>query len=276
MKVYKSYTIQSNSEILLGLLTAYPFESFEEHDGYMIAYIPDDECTPETHDEIHDTIKRFDIEYAVDTIEPQNWNALWEASFEPVLVDDFCVVRADFHEKPKDVIYDIVINPKMAFGTGHHETTYMMMAAMRDFDMKGKSVFDYGCGTGILAILASKMGSEFIDAIDIEEESYENTLENGGLNDVQNIVVACSDLEHFEAKKYDIILANINRKVLLDSAEELNNRLNDKGVLLISGILDVDEELVTNKYLSAGFKVKKNNSRGYWRCIELVKAEDDI
>jgi len=271
MKVYKSYTIQSNEEILLALLTVYPIESFEEHDGYMIAYIPEDECDQETHNGIHNTIQKFNVEYSVDTIEPQNWNALWEASFEPVLVDDFCVVRADFHDRPAGIKYDIVINPKMAFGTGHHETTYMMMAAMRDLEMKNTSVFDYGCGTGILAVLASKMGSNPIDAIDIEEESYENTLENATLNGVENIVVACSDLEGFEAKKYDIILANINRNVLLNSAEELYNRLNDDGILLLSGILDVDEELVTDKYVSAGFKVEKVISRGYWRCIELSK-----
>ena len=274
MKVYKSYTIQSNSEIILGLLTAYPFESFEEHDGYMIAYIPEDECDAETHNDIHETINRFDIAYTIDTIKPQNWNALWEASFEPVIVDDFCVVRADFHDKPEQVKYDIVINPKMAFGTGHHETTYMMMAAMRDFKMNDKSVFDYGCGTGILAVLASKMGSNPIDAIDIEEESYENTLENAALNHVENIKVACSDLEGFEAKKYDVILANINRNVLLNSADELYNRLNANGIVLISGILDVDEELVTNTYKSSGFEIKKVNSRGYWRCIELYKIND--
>ncbi len=269
MKVYKSYKIQSNSEILLGLLTAFPFESFEEHEGYMIAYIPEDECDPETHNDIHNTINRFEIEYEVETIQPQNWNALWEANFEPVVVDDFCVVRAEFHEKPENIQYDIVINPKMAFGTGHHETTYMMMAAMRDLDIKGKSVFDYGCGTGILAVLASKMGSGPIDAIDIEEESYENTLENASLNNVNNIMVACSDLEHFDAKKYDVILANINRNVLLNSAQELYNRLIPGGILLISGILDVDEKLVSDTYLNSGFHIDKVDSKGYWKCIIL-------
>ena len=271
MKVYKSYTIQSNSEILLGLLVAYPFESFEEHEGYMIAYIPEDECDEETKEEIHNTITRFEVDYTIETIEPQNWNALWEASFEPVIVEDFCVVRADFHEKPEGIQYDIVINPKMAFGTGHHETTYMMMAAMRNLEMQSKSIFDYGCGTGILAVLASKMGSNPIDAIDIEEESYENTIENATLNNVTNIAVSCCNLENFKAKTYDIILANINRNVLLNSAEELYLRLNKGGTLLISGILDVDEELVTKKYLDSGFKIKEVNARGYWRCIKLLK-----
>lgn len=273
MKVYKSYTIQSNSEILLGLLTAYPFESFEEHEGYMIAYIPEDECDKETHGEIHETIQRFDIAYTIETIQPQNWNAVWEANFEPVQVDDFCVVRAEFHEKPEQVKYDIVINPKMAFGTGHHETTYMMMSAMKDLNLKGKSVFDYGCGTGILAVLASKMGSDPIDAIDIEEESFENTKENAALNNVNNIQVACSDLENFKEETYDIILANINRNVLLNSAEELFSRLNTNGSLLISGILDLDEKLVTDKYLSSGFTIDLVFDRGYWRCIKMTRKD---
>ena len=271
MKVYKSYTIQSNSEILLGLLTAYPFESFEEHEGYMIAYIPEEECDVETQKEIQETIQRFDIEYSINTIESQNWNALWEASFEPVIVDEFCVVRADFHEKPNDVKYDIVINPKMAFGTGHHETTYMMMSAMKGIKLEDKSVFDYGCGTGILAILASKMGCRSIDAIDIENESYQNTQENAVLNNVKNVSVFCSDLDNFKTSEYDIILANINRNVLLNSANELYNRLRAGGILLISGILDTDQKLVLDKYLSAGFELVNVHSKGYWKCIKLGK-----
>lgn len=269
MKVYKSYNIQSNSEILLGLLTAYPFESFEEHDGYMIAYIPEDACDEETTREIHDTISRFEVEYEIAIIEPQNWNALWESSFEAVRVDDFCVVRADFHDKPDDVKFDIIINPKMAFGTGHHETTYMMISAMKDIDLKGRSIFDYGCGTGILAILASLMGGDTIDAIDIEEESHDNTVENAQINGVSNIRVACSNLQNFSPKKYDIILANINRQVLLDSAKELMSRLAENGILLISGILDEDETLVSDKYRKAGFKIDHIYSRGYWKCILL-------
>jgi len=271
MKVYTAYTIQSNSEILLGLLTAFEFESFEEHDGYMIAYIPEDECDEEIQQEIHKVISRFNIEYETSTIEPQNWNALWESSFEPVVVDEFCVVRADFHNKPDGVIHDIIINPKMAFGTGHHETTYMMMAAMRDLDFTHKAVFDYGCGTGILAILAAKMGSATIDAIDIEEESYQNTIDNAKLNEVTTISAFRSDLEHFPAKSYDIILANINRNVLLQSAPQLFERLQSKGTMLISGILEEDENIVTEAFTTAGFTIQHQFSKGYWKCIQMTK-----
>ncbi|MFT6338299.1 MAG: ribosomal protein L11 methyltransferase [Halioglobus sp.] len=271
MKTYKSYTIQSTSEIIVGLLSTYPIESFEEHDTYMIAYIPEDELTKEVAEEIEDVLHRFETSFTIETIEPQNWNALWESSFEPVIVEDFCAVRADFHDKMENIEHDIIINPKMAFGTGHHETTYMMMSAMKNINIVDKTIFDYGCGTGVLAILASKLHSGDIDAIDIEEESYDNALENAQINNVSNINVACATLETFHAKVYDIILANINRNVLLNSAEELHNRLASDGVLLLSGILEDDEALVTEKYTDSRFKVEEVFSKGYWKCIRLSK-----
>lgn len=269
MKTYHSYTIKSTSEAIIGLLSVYPFESFEEQEDQIIAYIAEDACDDVTKKEIDNSISTFGAEYTIEIIKPQNWNAIWESSFEPVIVDEFCVVRADFHERIDNVTHDIIINPKMAFGTGHHETTYMMMAAMRDMDIKNKTIFDYGCGTGVLAILASKLDSGDIDAIDIEEESYENTIENSRINSVTNINVKCSDLQNFPSKSYDIILANINRQVLLDSADELKSRLNAEGTLLLSGILEDDEQLISDRYISAGFTIEHVYSRGYWKCIKL-------
>ena len=261
-------------------LGAVGFESFVESETGVVAYIQKEEAFPGKTDELdYDSLLEdvdimtsdlFEVSYTAKEIEQVNWNEEWEKHFDPIEVDGRCAVRAPFHEKT-EVEFDIVIEPKMSFGTGHHETTYMMMATMRDLDIKTKTIFDYGCGTGILAVLASKMDCSTIDAIDIEEESYENTLENANLNKVDNIAVTCSDLEHFEAKTYDIILANINRNVLLNSAKELYDRLNQDGTLLISGILDVDETLVSGKYKSVGFKINKVNARGYWRCIGLHK-----
>jgi len=271
MKVYKAYHIQSVEDGIVGLLSQFAFESFEERDDMMIAYIPEDECDEQTIKEIKETIDRFGVSFEIETIQPQNWNALWESSFEPVIVDDFCAVRADFHDKIAGVEHDIVINPKMAFGTGHHETTYMMMNAMRSMDHEGKSVFDYGCGTGVLAILASKLGANQIDAIDIEEESYENTIENCEINAVSNVTTQCSDLPSFEAKVYDIILANINRNVLLASADDLYSRLSADGTILLSGILEEDHDLVADCYIRAGFDIKETFSRGYWKCIYLTR-----
>lgn len=271
MKTYKAYTIQDNSEILVGLLSQYPFESFEEHDDHMIAYIPEDVCDDEIALDIKTTLLQQGVAYEVSIIEPQNWNALWEASFEPVTVDDFCEVRADFHPVNPAVKHDIIINPKMAFGTGHHETTYMMMSAMREIRLVGKNIFDYGCGTGVLAILASKLGATHIDAIDIEEESYDNTIENAEINAVQNIAVGCATLDSWPPKTYDVILANINRQVLLDSSDELFRRLSDNGDLLLSGILEDDVTLVRTCYEDAGFALIAEHSRGYWKCLLMTK-----
>ncbi|MEE9438443.1 MAG: 50S ribosomal protein L11 methyltransferase [Saprospiraceae bacterium] len=267
--IYKSYTIQDTSEILLGLLSIYPFESFEEHDTHMIAYIKEDELDEITTLEIHNTINGLGIDYTIETIEPQNWNALWEASFDPVIIDEFCVIRADFHDTMPNIKHDIIINPKMAFGTGHHETTFMMISAMEKMGLSSKSVFDYGCGTGVLSILASKLGAHPIDAIDIEEESYNNTIENAQTNNVTNINVACSDLESFNVKEYDIILANINRKVLLFSADKLKTILKESGQLLLSGILDQDEKMIIDHYQSAGFTLLDKMEKGYWRCLKF-------
>ena len=176
--VYKSYTIESSSEILIGLLSAFPFESFEERENQIVGYISEEALDDDLISIIHTTINGFGVDYTVEDIQPQNWNALWESSFDPVRIDNFCMVRADFHDADSKVKHDIIINPKLAFGTGHHETTYMMISAMEGLDMGSKSVFDYGCGTGVLAVLASKLDSDPIDAIDIENESYENTIEN--------------------------------------------------------------------------------------------------
>jgi len=270
MKNYFAYHIEDTSEILIALLSVFPFESFEEHDNLLIGYIAEDELNTEVKAEIENVLGEQNADFHINEIEPQNWNQLWEESFQPVVVDDFCAVRADFHPENTNVRFDLIINPKMAFGTGHHETTYMMMKAMEDMEFKNKSVFDYGCGTGVLAVLASKLGANPIDAIDIEEESYENSLENNTTNGVNNVHVECSDLAAFDAKTYDVILANINRNVLLASAIDLKKILNEEGIILLSGILVEDVDLVLDCYHGAGFQLLEKNNRGNWMCLKLT------
>ncbi len=269
---YIYYKIFSDSEILMALLSMYPFESFEEHDDYMIGYISDINHTQSVSKDIKAIIESHEVKFSTGKILPQNWNAVWESSFDPVIIDDFCSVRADFHPQNKKVKHDIIVNPKMAFGTGHHETTYMMVKAMSEIDFKGKKVLDYGCGTGVLAILASLEKASIIDAIDIEEESYLNTLENAQTNNCQNINVFKSTLEDFNNKGYDIILANINRNVLLKSSNRLKSILNLKGLLIISGILDEDEGIITENFTSASFSIHKKIQKGKWLCMELHHA----
>jgi ribosomal protein L11 methyltransferase len=273
LKSYLAITFDKNDEILLGLLSAYPFESFEEvGDDCLIGYIREDDYTAETESEIKDLALRNTTGITVERIEPQNWNELWEASFQPIEVDHFCRVRADFHPPTEGFEYDLIINPKMAFGTGHHATTYMMISAMSGVNFKNKSVLDYGCGTGILAILASKMGASQIDAVDIENESFLNTRENSEINHTENVQALCGDIHAVPQQEYDIILANINRNVLLDSCKDIYVRTVNKGLLLLSGILEEDRIVIESAFTEAGFGFKDIRQREQWLCMAFVKV----
>jgi ribosomal protein L11 methyltransferase len=272
MNNYIKVTIDKYDDGLMALLSLLPFESFEETDeSRMVCYIQESEYTTEHQQAIEVYLDMFSASYTKELILPKNWNAEWESNFNPVEVDDFCRIRADFHESVNDFDFELMINPKMAFGTGHHETTHMMIQSMRYLDFSDKKVFDYGCGTGVLAILASKLGANIIDAIDIENESYLNTIENCNINDVSNIHVACSEIGLLAGNIYDIILANINRQVLLTTSLDLAKMLNDNGILLISGILEQDKDKVLDNYLKAGFLLEKVNQRGKWLCIKFKR-----
>ena len=209
----------------------------------------------------------------------QNWNKIWESNFDPVVVEDWVGVRADFHEPIKNVVHELVINPKMAFGTGHHETTWMCLNAMRGLDFKGKKVLDYGCGSGILAILASKLGAASIEAVDIEEESYLNTIENAERNGVANIVPLHGTLEKITATDFDIVLANINRNIILDSLFELSQMIKPGGWLLASGFLKEDEMVVVDVAWRVAFVLtaiheksrKTETGEMTWLCLLFEK-----
>lgn len=273
MEIYYSVTVSSTDEILMALLTQFEFESFEEYDDHFIAYIPKKEMNDDVKSDVVDIIKRFTDQYTIEEIAPQNWNEIWESSFQPVIVSDFCQIRADFHPALPHVKYDLVINPKMAFGTGHHGTTHSMIAAMANIDFGDKSVFDFGCGTGILAILASKLGATHIDAIDIEHESYLNTIENSEINQVSNVNVYEGDLDAAPVRTYDIILANINRNILIRYANDLNAKLKADGHLLLSGILVDDKDSVIDTYSNLGLKCMDIREMDGWICAHLVKSQ---
>ncbi|MFK8007274.1 MAG: 50S ribosomal protein L11 methyltransferase [Saprospiraceae bacterium] len=267
---FEFQTNPENNEMLIALLGELPFESFEENDQGLNAYIQVKNETPEVDERVLELKDLFEFSHQKIVIKYQNWNAVWESNFDTIVVRDFCGIRADFHKPLTEVKHEIVINPKMAFGTGHHETTWMMMSIMESLDFIGKNVFDYGCGTGILAILASQLGAKKIDAIDIELPSYENTLENARINNIENIKSIHGTLEKVDDQMYDIILANINRHVILDSFSTLNKMLTPNGILLISGILKEDEELVKNAAKSNNFKIEKTEYRNNWICVKLT------
>jgi ribosomal protein L11 methyltransferase len=270
MEIYYGLKVKSTDEVLMALLTQYEFESFQEEEDHFIAYISKPNFDETVKSEVIEIILKFTTDYEIEEIQPQNWNELWEASFQPVVVRDFCQIRADFHPAISDIQYDLVINPKMAFGTGHHATTHMMIDQMSGIDFSCKDVFDFGCGTGILAILASKIGAKNIDALDIEHESFLNTIENSQITNVKNVVAFEGDLDQAPNKKYDIILANINRNILVKYAEQLSEKLADRGVLLFSGVLIDDKEIVVSTYETLGFKLEKILDMDGWVCGKMV------
>ena len=261
---------EEKAEILIALLSEFPFDTFEVGETALKGYILEKDWTDNVAEQTAEISEGFGFSFEKTFIPYQNWNVIWESNFQPIRVDDFVGLRADFHPPTEGVVFDLVINPKMAFGTGHHETTYMMMQLMRDIDFVSKKVLDYGCGTGILAILAEKLGATDLEAVDIEEASYENTIENNGINDVHNIKVFCGTLDVIPSKDFDFILANINRNVILYSLSDLKSRLKTGGTLLISGFLKQDENILLDATKKEGFQHITTEQRGNWLCMKLV------
>lgn len=266
---YHKYEIKTDAEtadILVAFLSDSPFDTFEEVSDGLNAYAPATASVEAIEAQLHDLQQQFDFQWQKEFIHGQNWNELWESNFQPVVVGDFCAVRADFHEPIQGVKWELVINPKMAFGTGHHETTWQCIAAIEHLPLEGAKVLDYGCGTGILAILASKEGAAEVEAVDIEEESFRNTVENCAANGIENVTVRLGTLDAVQGQGFNGIFANINRHVILESLPALAKRLKSNGWLLISGILLEDESIVTEAAQAAGFLKKEMKSRGNWLC----------
>lgn len=264
---YCKYTFFSEDtterEILIAQLSETGFEAFEEDDAALYAFIPVDELDENA---VRAIINDSGINFTTEIIHKQNWNAQWEADYEPVIIEGFCTVRAQFHD-PADTPYEIIITPKMSFGTGHHATTKLMMQAMRDLEFAGKQVLDFGSGTGILAILAAKLGAANVVAIDHEEWAVENAIENTALNGVTQVTVHRGSLEEAGDKTFDIILANINRHILLQYMGEMAAKLNAGGSLLLSGILKEDEAIITGEAAKSMLKFNKKLEWGNWIAL---------
>jgi ribosomal protein L11 methyltransferase len=251
-------SIEANAEqqeILISELSELDATGFEQTDTNLLAYFEEDNF--KSYD-INELLKNY--LFYLTTLPKQNWNALWESNFEPVVVDDFCAVRADFHQPIKKVQHEIIITPKMSFGTGHHATTYMMMQQMKDIDFINKKVFDFGTGTGILAILAKKLGAASVTAIDVDEWSIKNAEENFLKNKVEGIRLYESSL--LPQEQFDIVLANINRNVLIQHEAALVNLLSPNGILLMSGLLKEDEEIIVEVFNK--LKLIKREQKQNW------------
>lgn len=270
---YNITTTPETAEFLPALMADAAFDTFEETETGLAAYMPagsDTQPEAEADALLEELKEQFQFHWEKTFIPGQNWNEIWESNFHPVIVNDFCAVRADFHDPIPGVQHELVINPKMAFGTGHHETTWQCIAAMEHLPMADAHLLDYGCGTGILAILAARLGAAHIEAVDIEEESYKNTLENAALNHTPQVIARWGILENVEGRNFDGILANINRNVILASLPALADLIKPGGWLLISGILEQDAEIVTQTALQYGFSKQYIKQRGNWLCGVFV------
>lgn len=271
---YYKYEIKVEEEfleLLLAFLSQLPFDTFEETGTGINAYIPAKVTNNALEARLQDLTKQISFNWSKHFIPYQNWNEIWESNFEPIQVGQFCGIRADFHPTFHGVQYEIIINPRMAFGTGHHATTFMMLQMMETAQFQDKKVLDYGCGTGILAIMAAFLGASSIDAIDIEEAAYENTLINVEINKASNIQVFHGTLPQIEGTNYDTILANINRNVILNSLPALYKKLVSGGSLLVSGFVQEDETLLRAEAKKNGFAPDQQLKRADWICLRLIK-----
>lgn len=261
---------QPATDILIAELGEVGFESFVENETGLLAYILKSDWREDILDGLYILQQPgFEISWTQKEIQQQNWNAEWERNFHPIIVGNRCMVRAPFHPAA-EVEYDIVIEPKMSFGTGHHETTHMMLQHILDMDVQGKSVLDMGCGTGVLAILAKKKGAGPVDAIDIDEWCYLNTQENIERNDCESIAAFQGDSSLLKGKKYDVILANINRNILLEDIPVYAECLNSGGILLLSGFYLEDLNAISSKCGEYGLKFEKNLKKNNWISAKYV------
>ena len=263
--------LQPASEILIAQLGELNFESFTETDTGIKAYIQKQDLEEPLIDELQIlNSSEFEISYIVTEIPPVNWNSEWEKNFNPIEVNGECALRAPFHP-PFNMKYEIVIEPKMSFGTGHHETTFMMLQFILENDFSNKEVMDMGCGTAVLAILAEMKGAAKIDAVDIDEWCYENSVENVERNHCKDISVYQGDASFFDGKTYDVIIANINRNILLQDMETYSNGLNENGTLYLSGFYKEDLELITDTCNKLGLTFVENKERNNWIAAKFKK-----
>jgi ribosomal protein L11 methyltransferase len=253
----------AKKEMLIAQLSEIQFEGFEETEKNLKAFIPQNIFIEELLEAILET---HHLTYSSLVIPQQNWNALWESNFEPVVVDDFCVIRADFHQPSNQTEHEIIITPKMSFGTGHHATTFMMVQQMKHIDFTEKTVADFGMGTGILAILAEKLGAQKVLALDHDDWCIENAAENIERNNSTRIQLEKGNAFN-RREKFDIILANINKNVILDNLNGLVFGLNQHGLLLISGILKEDENDMIEACASFELTCLKTLERNNWISI---------
>ena len=259
-----------NAEILMAELEELPFESFESENPYLKCYLPKDEYNAQMlrlalNGLEEDSFRVTD--FSARLIPATNWNALWESNFTPIVVDGKCTVKASFHKGLKKTRFNITIDPKMAFGTGHHQTTYMMCRALLQHEaaVRGKIVMDMGCGTAILAILAAKMGAAHVYGIDIDAVAAVSAFDNARLNRVsRHVETYCGDASLLQMGKYDVLLANINRNILIQDIPTYSRSIRKGGLLFVSGFYTEDLPMIRGVAEAAGLEFTDSDSMDNW------------
>lgn len=255
------------SEMLIAELSEINFYAFEEKENSLFAFIKEEDFNDGKLDNL---LSQRDISYIKKIIPETNWNTKWESEFEPIVIEDFVAVRAAFHKPITNVQQEIIITPKMSFGTGHHATTYLMLQEMQHVDFTGKTVLDFGTGSGILAIMAKKLEAKKVVAIDNDEWSINNAMENIAMNDCTDIVLFKKDNLN-DLEKFDIILANINLNVINGSIQQLKAISNLSATLLLSGFLITDESTLINNFTAEGFKHISSCRKDNWLLMLIIK-----
>lgn len=271
------YATEEQGDILAAYLSDYPFDSFDYVDGLFGAYAPK-EAWEDYHDEIVEMLEGEGfLDYFFEDIEVENWNAKWESNFNEVDVDGKVLIRAPYHKAHPDYEgMEVIIQPKMSFGTGHHATTQLMVKSLLESNLSGKRVLDMGSGTGVLAIVAAKLGAESVVAVEIDEMAEESVRENIELNGVADKITSIwGDANAIEGMEFDLILANINRNILLADMEAYVATFTDGGELIMSGFLEEDIPLLTAKAESLGLTPMKRLACEEWRAIRVKKLEKE-
>ncbi|MBC7849977.1 MAG: 50S ribosomal protein L11 methyltransferase [Chitinophagaceae bacterium] len=265
IKISFNNTTAEQKDVLVARLSDIQFEGFEEGHSFLLAFIQENEFNEPL---LRDVAADLGLHYEKELVPQQNWNKSWEENFQPVVVDDFCCIRAAFHPPATGVKYDIIITPKMSFGTGHHATTFLMIQSMSKIDHQHKSVLDFGTGTGLLAILAEKLGAEKVLGIDNDDWSIENAAENIADNNCTKIRVKEASTISTD-QKFDIILANINKNVLLTSMPLLKQQLQNDGVVVMSGLLKGDRQQIEEMAELNGLKLYLALEKDAWIALQF-------
>lgn len=273
---YQAFTLTplggENREIVMAELLSMGFNSFHEDENGLQAFIPEDELQHEEIDVyIQEKSQAMGFTVSKERVSEQNWNAIWEKEYEPVLIANKCMIRAPFHPPILGIDYDLVIEPRMSFGTAHHETTALMIYALLDENVQGKRVLDHGCGTGVLAILASKMGAAQVDAIDHDPWAFDNARDNVVKNNCPGVNVILGDAMAIPSIGFELVLANINRNILLHDMRKLASCLLPGGILLLSGFYQQDLLSIRDSASGNALSFQGYSSKNQWVCAKFIK-----